>query len=231
MATPEEVPLIGEVRNALDGGHPLDFLGLLSMVVLGTTAQPLQNPEEQPPSIGELVAAFIDVQVPETTALLAGLGEMLVDDDALRAQCRQAARQRRDGLPLWLAELGQSTVHRAVRMTHVLGDGDELLLGVRFADGQEMTGVVSIDHRSVVTDAFLVPESIDAVLAVAKSNNTDPDVAFADIDRADARASLQEALDKPLSMFPLPDSDTWPGCRALVQWLARLMPSGGGAHS
>jgi hypothetical protein len=227
----EDVPLMGEVRDALYSGHPLDLLGLVSMLILATTARPLQTPEEQPPAIGELVASFVDMDAPETTALLAGLGELLVEDDALRARCRRAVDARHDELPRWLAALSHTVVHHAVRMTHVLGDGDDVLLGVRFADGQEMTCAVNIDHLngSVVGDAFFVPDSIDAVLTVATAANTDPDTTFEDIAPADARAGVQKALDQPLSMLAVQESDTWPGCRALVQWLTRLMPEGGSA--
>jgi hypothetical protein len=77
------------------------------------------------------------VQAPETTALLAVLGEMVVDDDVLRVRCRRAVETRDDTLPRWLADLTRTTIVRAVRMTHILGDGDELLRGVRLADGQE----------------------------------------------------------------------------------------------
>jgi hypothetical protein len=90
---------------------------------------------------------------------------------------------------------------------------------------------VNLDHLnvSVVADAFFVPDAIDAVLTVATAANTDPDTTFEDITAADARAGLQEALDRPLSILALQESDTWPGCRALVQWLTRLMPDGGTA--
>ncbi|KUI31075.1 hypothetical protein AU195_11620 [Mycobacterium sp. IS-1496] len=228
----EEVPLLGAVRQALDSGHPLDLLGLASMLILATTSGPVILPpesEEKPAGIGELVASLIDVEVPETTALLTVLGEMLGEGDALGARCRNAAAARRDAVPGWLAALGRTSVHRAVRMTHVLGDGDELLLGVRFADGQEMTCVVNIDHLagSSVGDAFFVPDSVAAVLSVAEAANTDPDTTFDDITVADARAGLHEALERPLSGLESAESDTWPACRALVQWLGRLMPPGG----
>ena len=145
------------------------------------------------PGLDELVTAFIGVQVPETTALLTVLGELIVDDDVLRARCRHEVDVRKDGLPRWLVGLAQTTVHRGVRMSHVLGDGDELLLGVRLADGQEMTCAVHIDHlmMSAVKDAFFVPESVDAVVSVAKASNTDPDTSFVEVGLAEARAELQ----------------------------------------
>jgi hypothetical protein len=65
------------------------------------------------------------------------------------------------------------------------------------------------------------------VLTVAKASNADPDTSFVDLDLADARAGLQNALEQQLTMLPLEKSDTWPSCRALVQWLIHLMPVGG----
>lgn len=223
--------MIDEVREALDGGQPLDLLGLVSMLILATSPQPalLRQPDvEEPPSLNELVAAFIGVQAQETTALLAVLSELLADE-VTSARCRREVDARHDDLPGWLTDLAQTTVHRAVLMTHVLGDADELLLGVRLADGRELTCAVNIDHLMVseVRDAFFVPETIDAVLTVARASNTDPDTSFVDLGLADARARLQHALDQDLSMFPLAQSDTWPSCRALVQWLVALLPDGG----
>ena len=230
----EEASLTDEVRQALDGGQPLDLLGLVSMMIVATAPQqhnsiPRAAGEQDLPKLDELVAAFIEEPGQETTALLAGLAALLVDDDLMRVRCRRTVDARSDSLPGWLADLSQTTVDRAVLMTHVLGDGDELLLGVRLADGQELTCAVYIDHltMSEVKDAFFVPEPIETVLTVARASNDDPDTHFVDVALADARAGLQTALDKHLSLFPLEESDTWPSCRALVQWLTTLMPGGG----
>ncbi|MBJ7339240.1 hypothetical protein [Mycolicibacterium sp.] len=226
---PEEVPLVDEVREALAGGDPMDLLGLVSMVIVATAPQPElpRAPEtEEILGLDELVDAFIDVRVAETTALLAVLGELVMDDDVLRDRCRREVETRTDDLPPWLAALAQTTVHEAVRMTHVLGDGDEVLLGVRLADGGEMTCAIHIDHleMSEVKDAFFVPNSLDAVVDIARASNTDPDTSFVDLDLSEARARLEAALEQHLAMFPPADSDTWPACRPLVQWLTRLMP-------
>ncbi|CAN5682115.1 hypothetical protein BH09ACT8_BH09ACT8_52150 [soil metagenome] len=226
----EDAPLIDEVRAALDSGKPIDLLGLVSTVIVATA--PPQSPillrqpeEEAPTSLDELVAAFINVRSPETTALLAALGELVVDD-LLRDRCHREADKRHDDLPGWLAKLAETTVVKAVRMTHVLGDGDELLLGVRLADGQDITSCVFIDHLSdsEVKDAFFVPGAIDSVLAVARASNTDPDTSFVDMDLAEARVRLDGALGRHLAMFMPEESDTWPATRALVQWLTRLLP-------
>ena len=224
----DEVPLIDEVREALDSGQPIELLGLVSMVIVATTAQPVAviRPSEDAPARPRRAGRrVLGRGVPETTALLAVLGE-LVDDDALRDRCRREADRRGGHPPLWLAALAQTRVDKVVRMTHVLGDGDELLLDVRLADGQEMTCCVFVDHLSMseVKDAFFVPEPVGSVLAVARANNTDQDVGFIEMDLAEARAMLTTALEQHVPLFMTEDSDTWPASRALVQWLTRLLP-------
>ena len=53
-------------------------------------------------------------------------------------------------------------MYRAQEMVHVLGDGDNVHVAVRFAGGAELTAVVYIDHNmgTLVKDAFVVPESL-----------------------------------------------------------------------
>ena len=177
----------------------------------------------------DLVAGFVGVQVPETTALLAVLADLIVDDEDSQVRCRQAVADRGDSLPTWLVELQRVEVYRAVRITHVLGDRDELLIGARFADGQELTCVAVIDHNMVseVKDAFFVPDSIDEVLAATAERIADPDTSFVDMSLADARAWICHGLEQ---FLPILDSVQWPHCRPLVQWLIGHLPQGGTAY-
>jgi hypothetical protein len=114
-------------------------------------------------------------------------------------------------------------------MTHVLGDRDGLLIGARFADGQELTCVAVIDHNMVseVEDAFFVPHSIDEVLAATPEPIADPDTSFVDMGLADARAWICHGLEQ---FLPVLDSVQWPHSRPLVQWLIGHLPQGGTAY-
>lgn len=227
---PEETPLIEEVRQALATGHPLDLLGMVSLLIEATKPDPLaylKSPQQREVvRLDDLITGFVGVPIPETTALLTVLAELLIDDTELQLRCRQESTARHDSLPQWISDLPNVDVYRVVRMTHVLGDGDELLIGARLATGHELTCVAHINHLmlSEVKDAFFVPDSIDRVTSIAAKQNTDPDTGFVEMSLADARAWIQHALEQPLFVV---DSDSWPGCRALLQWLIGHLPDGG----
>jgi hypothetical protein len=236
-AEPQDVPLVDEVQWAL-GEHPVELLDMVSTVVLATSPrpfafedEPVDDDENRPTELPDLVDAMIEVRCRETTALLAVLAEMLVDDEGLAAKCREELRTRDDDLPQWLSDLSQTTVRRAVRMSEAMGDGDEVILGVRLADGQDMTCAAFIDNNmmAMVRDAFFVPNPIEDVVAVAEQNLTEPDTTFVEMSLADARTWLSEGMVKGL-LLSSEESDTWPGCRALLEWLIRGLPPGGSSR-
>jgi hypothetical protein len=230
--TPGEAPLLDGVRQALATGHPLDLLGMASLLIEATTPDPLAflksaEPRDQV-DLDRLVDSFIGVRVRETTALLTVFAELL-DDEDLRLRCRREAVARHDDLPGWLTDLARVEAYRAVRMTHVLGDGDEVLIGARFANGDELTCAAFIDHdtMSAVKDAFFVPGPIGNVISIAAQSNTDPDRGFVDMSLADARAWIRQGPDNPLLWA---ESDSWPGCRPLLMWLIGHLPAGGATY-
>ncbi|KWX67241.1 hypothetical protein [Mycobacterium sp. NAZ190054] len=216
----QETPLVDEVRGALTG-HPLELLGIVGVIIEATIPLAWLGPGEQreTPDLAGLVDGFIGVPNLETSALLAALAELL-DDAELRARCRRELGTRPDALPRWLTELAGVEVYRAARLTHALGDGDEVLVGARLAGGGELTCVAVIDHtaQGAVRDAFVVPDPIDDVIRVAAERITDPDAGFVDMSLGDARAWLERGLNQPIVMEP---SDSWPACRPVLRWLTR----------
>ncbi|BBZ34745.1 hypothetical protein [Mycolicibacterium confluentis] len=228
---PEETPLIDEVRHALATDHPLDLLALVGVLLEATTQDPLAfaNPDApESVNIDDLITGFIGVQIPETTALLGVLVELL-DDAALATRCREELAAREDAPPEWVTRLPEVEIRRVTRMTHVLGEGDEVVIGARLADGAELTCAVHVDHTwsSQVSDAFILPVSIDEMVAVAQEHNTDPDTTFVEMDPADARAWVEYGIEQAEKIMVLKRSDTWPACRPLLRWLLHHMPEGG----
>jgi hypothetical protein len=167
---------------------------------------------------------LIGVRDRETTALLAVIAELLVDDPAPQLRCRRELAERDEHLPQWITALPRVEVYRAVRRTHVLGDVDELVIGMRLDGGHELTIAVQIDHNmlSSVAAAGVVPDPIDEALARVAESSSDTDVF--ELRLADARVWIEDALNKPTLT---PETDTWPLYRALVQWLCGRLPEGG----
>jgi Domain of unknown function (DUF6398) len=225
--------LLSDVAKRLAGGEPLDVLGYVSTLLAALDPRG-KNPFEREhvgrpegATLPTLVESFTEVVLPETTALLAAIAE-LGPDELTRARARRALATRPHPLPDWLARLGGSSVYRAVESTHVLGDGESVLLGARLP-GYELTVVIYIDHNlgTVVKDAFPVPGSIGEVIERMREVADDPDVRLSDIGLADARARVAEAIEVGALMFPPFETETWPASRPLTEWLLRLLPEGG----
>ncbi|MCA1842959.1 MAG: DUF6398 domain-containing protein, partial [Actinobacteria bacterium] len=229
-----EPELLGEVRRRLAAEHPMSLLaevsGLLA-VIDPREENPFDREPRTGPSRDELVQSFLDVERLETSAMLAVVAEM-AGDDVLRARCRRELTARAHVLPTWLARLDEVDAYRTVEMVHVLGDGDNVIIGVRFAGGRELSVVVYIDHNlgTVAKDAFAVAEPIGDLIAFMRSKVKDPDTVWRDLDPADARARITEAIRLGAVTYPRYESDTWPACRPLVEWITRLLPAGGSGY-
>jgi hypothetical protein len=233
--TSAEPDLLADVRRALADRHPLSLLSLVSTLLCVTDSRrnhPFARPDA-PDLVAltreELVLTFLDAPAPETSALLAVIAEMAGDDDVLRARIRRELTARPKVEPAWLAQLSETSTYRAVRMSHVLGDGDNVMLGARLPGGHELTCLVYIDHNfgTLVKDAFVVPEAIASMVAKFKRVTKDPDTRWYDISLADARAWVDAAIELAAITFPPLETETWPACRALVEWITRGLPEGG----
>jgi hypothetical protein len=229
----DELDLLGDVRRALDDEHPLDLLAFVSslLAIVDTRwTSPLERMggAESEPSYDELIQSFFDVDQPETSALLAVIAEMDADD-LMRVRIRREIESRRHLLPRWIAGLGRIEPYRAVEMVHVLGDGDDVIVGARLPSGHEVSVVVYIDHNlgTVTKDAFVVAEPIGDLVAFMRAKAGDPDTRWDDIPLADARVRISEAIHAGAITFPPYESDTWPAARPLVEWITGLLPGGG----
>lgn len=223
--------LIEDIRRTLATDEPVDFLAYVStlLAVLDPQAKdPFERTRQQDAvTVPALVGSFADVVLPETTALLAALAE-LAPDELSRARARRAYAASPHEVPDWLARLDETSVDRAVESTHVLGDGENVMLNVRLS-GYDLTMVVYVDHNlgTVVKDGFPAPAGVDQVVSRLREASDDPDLRYGDISLADARARISEAMEMGSHMFPPLETDTWPASRPLAEWLLRLLPEGG----
>ena len=230
--------LLVDVRRALADPNPLSLLTYVSTLLCVTDSRrnhpfaQSDSPDLMALTREELVGMFLDVPATETSALLAVIAEMAGDDDLLRARIRRELAARPKPEPPWLAQLSETSTYRAVRMSHVLSDGDNIMLGVRLPGERELTCVVYIDHNlgTLVKDAFVVPESIATMVAEFRRVTEDPDTRWDDISLADTRAWVDAAVELAAITFPPLETETWPACRALVEWITRGLPAGGAGY-
>lgn len=191
-----------------------------------TQAQDTQLPG---PQIEQLLSTFVAVERRETTAALRVLAEIGLEAPT-RQLAERALNSRQHLLPSWLTGLTPITVDAPVEMSHVLGDGDNVLLGVRTDAGDRFTLVTYIDHNlgTLVKDAFVLPQGIEQVIARFREiASEDPDTVFRTLTPADARARVSEAIDLGARTLPRLATDTWPACRPLLEWVVRQLPTGG----
>lgn len=224
--------LTDSLRAALRTGEPLDFLavasGLMAVLDPRTTDQFGEIGRGDHPDLGELVDSFIGVARPETTAALT-VFRALVPDQLLTTRITRELARRRHRLPRWLTALAEAHAEPEVwRLSHVLGDGDDYLVGATLPSGDRLAALVYVDHNdgTLVSDAVVAPESVAELFDEITAQITDGQ-SLTRVDPATARAILEEAIDLSARTVPPPESDSWPVVRPLVEWLLRLLPDGG----
>ncbi len=186
-------------------------------------------PDEQRTSLADLVESFIETPYAETTAALTAV-RALVPDEVLAARIGRGLEGRRHPMPDWLSGLGRAQIDPEVWfMTHVLGDGDDYLIGVTLPSGQALSALVYVDHNmgTVVKDAFVVPEAVQDLAIKMGTLIDDADQSLTRTDPATARAVIETAIDSGSRLYPPLSSESWPMCRPLVEWMLRMLPAGG----
>lgn len=230
-----EPDLMVEVRRRMREEHPFALLAHASSLYAAfdpRNRNPFKKEADEGVDREEVLASLLDMDLPETSALLYVVGE-LTDDELMKARIRRELSTRTHALPGWLTRMGEVEPYRPTEMRHVLRDGENIMFGVRLPAGHEMTAVVYIDHNlgTVVKDAFIVPEPLDETISFTKDKQgADPDIYWNEIAQADARARVTEAIDRGAITFPPLETDSWPACRPLLEWFVRMLPEGGSGY-
>ena len=225
---------LDDVAALLDRDHPLGLLGLVSSLLQtlepsGPAARFQQDDDPDIPSREDFVQAMLATPALETSAVLTAAA-VLLGDDVLASRVRREVTARADVLPAWLNHLDRTRpAERALTMAHALGDGENVLIGATLPGGAELTFVVYVDHNmgTLVKDAFAVPAAVPEVLDRLTSVTDDPDLAIAELPSADARARVTEAIERGSISFPTIETESWPACRPLLEWVLRMVPAGG----
>jgi hypothetical protein len=228
-----EPDLLYDIALALAADHPIELLAQVSSLLTALDPRVRSPFEREPgpevPTLATLLPTFLHVVQVETSALLAAIAG-LSTDEVLRLRVRRELADRDHVLPRWLQELADSTpAERVVEVVHVLGDGDNILVGTRLPGGDEITAVIYIDHNAgrVVKDGFVVPLPVDELVEQMLTVADDPDTEARDISPADARVRITEAIEHGALTYPPYESDSWPASRPLIEWMTALLPAGG----
>lgn len=229
----QEQKLIQSLRAALRSGEPLDLLAIVSgfLEVTDPRSRDTFAPDEQRTSLADLVESFVGTSYAETTAALTAI-RALVADEVLAVRIGRELETRRHPMPEWLTVLDRAQLDPDVWfMTHVLGDGDDYLLGVTLPSGESLSALVYVDHNlgTVVKDAFVVPEPLEDLAIKMGTLIDDADQSLTRTDPATARAVIEAAIGSGAHLYPPLTSDSWPMCRPLVEWMLRMLPAGGEA--
>jgi hypothetical protein len=228
-----EPDLLYDIALALAADHPIELLAQVSSLLTALDPRirgPLERePGPEVPTLATLLPTFLHVVQVETSALLAAIAG-LSTDEVLRLRVRRELADRDHVLPRWLQELADSTpAERVVEVVHVLGDGDNILVGTRLPGGDEITAVVYIDHNAgrVVKDGFVVPLPVDELVVQMLTVADDPDTEARDMAPADARVRITEGIEHGALTYPPYESDSWPASRPLIEWMTAMLPAGG----
>ncbi len=226
---PSDEDLVSHIRGALAKGHPLGLLAVVSYLIFRSQPDPLAklSAPPEPLDLDVFIANLVTENCRETTAMLAVLAELLVNEQDRQARCRAEVSKRKHALPKWISALPDIDARRVVRATHVLGDTDELIIGAQLAGRYDMTCTVRFDHNTFfeIDGVDITSGSMDGLLSGAVENN--PDFTFTDMSAADAGAWLRHGLDQP--MFPRA-SDRFQEVLPLVRWLSAHLPDGGAEY-
>ena len=232
---PDELPLLAEIREALSAGHPLGLLALGSTFAeLATDAERPRSMlsdepgSERPQVTWEMIVDMLSATaLPETTALLHAL--VLFAPPPWDSHLRVELEQRRlHQLPGWVRTLDEVEVTQVWEQVDVLGDGENVLLGLRWSTGDELTVVLYIDHNigGLIKDFISGLGDAEEILTMFEAE-AEAGSSQRRIDPADARARIESAVQRWSMTWPPVLSDEWPVARPLVQWVASKLPEGG----
>lgn len=227
--------MLQTLRLALRDPDPVSFLmtvsGLLSVVDPRhrTSLAPQGTPQEAVPTLSNLVDSFIGVNFAETTAVLHVMNALL-EDESERTRIAFELTQRRQPVPEWIRALADARVNPTVtELTDIQGDGDDYFIEVSLPSGESLTALIYVDHNlgTVVKDAFVASIPIQEFLTRVESTLDGSGQSLLEVDASLARATVEQAIAHGAMLWPPFETETWPMCRPLIEWMLRMLPGGG----
>jgi hypothetical protein len=227
-------PLVDDVEALLEEPSPLGLLELASTLVELSTARPTDSwrPSGTEPverlDGPNLFGSFALSGYPAMAALVSAIAAMHPDEVLAARLRRQLSTQRLPDEPEWLATMADITITETVLHGDVLDDGENVVIGWQWPDGEASTAVVYVDHNmgTIVKDAFVADSNVRDLEQLI-STIEHRDILRQPIPPADAKARIVEALGNAERVVPPIETDSWPATRPLVEWLLGHLPDGG----
>lgn len=224
---PTETQVFANLAQGLDEAHPLPFLAHAAGMWHVLSTRGPDDPDG--PDQIEFVQTLLEVDVPETTALLLAFAT-LSDDELLTRRIGQALQERVHRVPGWLADLDKVGLSRVARQTEPFGDGDQYWLELRWPDDTTLSlgALIDANWGLAFKDLIAIPDAIQAVEEIiAEHGAPDEGIVFVPIAPADVRTQVSEAIARSDMFFPPVETDSWPQGRPLLAWALRMLPEGG----
>lgn len=226
--------LVGEVAELLREDSPFGLMAMASGLIEATTPRPLDTfpgAQVDRPDGPSTFLSFATSGFPPMEALALAVATMH-PDEVLAARLRTAVGSAGPGSgPRWVQTMADVEITGTWLQADVLGDGENVMVAWRWPDGVAATAFVYVDHNmgTLVKDAFVIPEDPEALLATY-AQVQGPHGSTVPLDPATARARIAHAIKAGERTMPPFETDTWPSCRPMVEWLTRHMPDGGAGY-
>lgn len=180
------------------------------------------------PEISEVEEVLFRDGTPEADVVLLTLDGLV--NAPLLTESRRRLIERRTRVPKWMGHLGDTKAIRAVRVGPVTRELQTVMIEVK-ASGGPLTVVVEVLYSgtAMINDAYVSPGPLTDLVVSVESNEGDS-FAVERITLADARAEVEEDLKYTGMYLDAPETDTWPDCKPLLQWILRMLPQGGIGH-
>jgi hypothetical protein len=231
----EVPPVVRKAQALLREPSPFSLLALASSLIEASTPRPVDSwggGKTQRPDARATFESFALSGFPAMDALVLAIATLHADEALAADLTSMVGVNAALGGPSWLPMMGAIEITETQLLGDALGDGENVMISWTWPDGGSATMVVYVDHNvgTIVKDAFAVPERA-AVLNATLARHGGEHVSMAPIDPADARARIVQAIETGERMVPPFETDTWPVCRPMLEWLLRHLPVGGTGYA
>lgn len=228
---PKAPQLVADVGEMLGEPSPFRLMEMASGLIEATTPRPLDDWPGAQVERSDGDSTFLAFARSEWASLeaLALAVAVMHPDVGLVERLRSTVRPSTSSSgPPWLARMDAIEITGAWQQTDVLGDGENVLVSWRWPEAAAATALVYVDHNmgTVVKDAFLVPEDGEALLASIAALQPEHG-STVPVDLAVARARVSEAIRAGERTLPPFETDSWPSCRPMLEWVVGHLPAGG----